>query len=74
MQMIAAAVSHRKKSAHPTFFPVIRKAFSTLTTTYLGPITHRNYLCQTKPKVKHFLLAEAKKKKKPLQKIAGIPL
>lgn len=61
MQMITAAVSHRKKSAHPTFSPVIRKAFSTLTTTYLGPTYIRNYFCQTKPKVKNLLLAAANK-------------
>jgi len=36
MQMIPAAVSHRKKSAHPVFSAAIRKVFSTLT-TYLGP-------------------------------------
>lgn len=44
MQMIAAAVIHRKKSPHPVFSPVIRKAFNTQQHTWVLLYTETTFI------------------------------
>lgn len=72
MQISAMARSHGKKSAHPTFSPVTRKAFQDTYNIVRPQLLWRNYLCQTKPKVKNLL--HTKGGKKTLPKMPGIPL